>query len=152
MASSLPESAGAGIRLGLELAQYRLLCHADLPQEWREPIEGSFLQQMAQRLQVADVTAFICIELPDYPWAWHYFRWWQRESELARHRGERPLSLMVVSQADYFRDLPTAAERRQLARQCLRSLQEEGIPPLLLSRSFGTRPLTEPNRWYEVGG
>ena len=92
---------------------------------------------------VAEVTAVVCVELPDYPWAWHYFRWWERESEVAERRGERPLSLMVVSQVD-FRNLPTVAERHQLAGQCLRSLLEEGIPLRLFARSF--EPLQRWNR------
>jgi len=145
MASRPSGAAVPGNRLGAASPQYRLLCYADLPQGWREPFEDSVLQDVAQRMQVAQVTAVICVELPNYPWAWHYFRWWERESELAERRGERPLALMVVSQAD-FRSLPTGAERHQLASQCLRSLLEEGIPLPLFSRSFG------PSRWYEVGG
>ena len=144
MASCPSEPAVPGDRVGPGLAQYRLLCHADLPPMWLEPVDSSVLQEIAQRMRVSEVTAVTCVELPDYPWAWHYFRWWQRESELARQRGERPLPLMVVSRGE-FRDLPTAAERRELADQCLRSLQDEGIPLRLFSRSFGARPV-EPSR------
>ena len=132
-------AAPRGSSLSPGSAPYRLLYYADLPQEWLEPLADDVLQVAAQRMRVAEVTTVVCVEIPDYPWAWHYFRWWQRESELAKRRGELPLPIMLAPRVE-FRRLPTGARRRQLADSCLRSLLDEGIPLRLFLRSFGELP------------
>jgi hypothetical protein len=122
--------------LGDGAAPFRLLRHEDLPEAWLQPVDGAFLVETAARLGLPSVTPVVCIELPDYPWAWQYHRWWEQESELASQRGERPLPLMVTAR-DIFRGLPTEEQRRSLATQVLRSLLQDGLPLPLFARTFG---------------
>ena len=125
-------------RLGPDTAPYRLLRHEDLPEAWLQPMAEAFLAEAAQRVGVPSVSPVVCVELPDYPWAWHYHRWWELEAERAHQRGERPLPIMVVAVTD-FRNLPSHEERRRLAAQVLQSLLQAGIPLPLFARCLGPR-------------
>ena len=126
-------------RLGVGTAAYRLLTEEDLPTAWLEPISPEYLEEVAVRMEVRKVVATTLVELPDYPWAWHYERWSRGAIEAAKLRGEKPLGVMLVSRSD-FRALPTEAARSEQAAEVLRSLLQTGRPLPLFSRTFGPPP------------
>ena len=98
-------------------------------------MDEAFLARAALQTDVTSVQPVVCVELPDYPWAWHYHRWWELEADRAHQRGERPLPIMVVAVTD-FRNLPSHEERHRLAAQVLRSLLQDGIPLPLFAKFF----------------
>ena len=122
-------------RQGVGTAPYQLLTEGDLPTVWRAPVSPGCLEEAAVQMEVEKVVAFTVVELPDYPWAWHYERWSRGAIEAAKLRGEKPLCVMLVSRSS-FRDLPTEADRSKQAAGVLRSLLQTGRPVPLFSRAF----------------
>ena len=135
MAPGPAETAAPADRLGPGTAPYRFLRHEDVPEAWLQPMDEAFLASSAQQMGVARVQPVVCVELPDCPWAWHYHRWLELESERASREGQRPLPIMVVAFAD-FRNLPSHEERHRMASQVLRSLLQDGIPLPLFAKFF----------------
>jgi hypothetical protein len=126
-------------RLGPSTPQYSLLTEDDLPSEWLRPVDESCLQEMALQLGVRAVVPTTAVELPDYPWAWHYERWSRTVIDEAHQRDEKPLCVMVVSRSD-FRNLQTERQRTEQSAAVLRSLIQTGRPLPLYSRIFGPKP------------
>ena len=134
---SMPDAASSGApadRLGPATAPFKRLLWDDLPEEWRAPVPAEALADCASRMGVPSVFAVVCVELPDFPWAWHYERWARQPVREACRAGD-PLPIVVVARAD-FRNPAEEAERRDLSAQVLRSLLVEGKPLPLFSRAF----------------
>ena len=129
---------GPSDRLGPGTAAYSLLTYADLPNEWRQEVNPATLQRMAVQLGIPVAKASIAVELPDYPWAWHYEAWSRTEIENSAARGENPLVVMVVSRDEFRTGWPEAqGQRDRLAKSVLRSLLQTGRPLPLFARIFG---------------
>ena len=106
----------------------------DLPEEWRAPVPAEALADCASRKGVPSVFAVVCVELLDFPWAWHYERWARQPIREACRAGD-PLPIVVVARAD-FRNPAEEAERRDLSARVLRSFFVEGRLLPLFSRAF----------------
>ena len=74
------------------------------------------------------------VELLDFLWAWHYNSWAQQPVFQHCRTGD-PLPVVVVAKED-FRGLANEGERQALSAQVLQSLQVEGRPLPLFSRTF----------------
>ena len=134
---SMADAATSGApadRLGPATAPFKRLLWDDLPEEWRAPVPAEALADCASRMGVPSVFAVVCVELPDFPWAWHYERWARQPVREACRAGD-PLPIVVVARTD-FRNPAEEAERRDLSAQVLRSLLVEGRPLPLFSRAF----------------
>ena len=91
------------------------------------------LADCAARMGVHSVLPAVCVELPDFPWAWHYDRW-ARQPVCQPCRTGDPLPVVVVARQD-FRGLADEGERRALSAQVLPSWLVEGKPLPLFSRA-----------------
>ena len=98
-------------------------------------MDQGYLEKVALRMAVRRVVPTTVVELPDYPWAWHYERWSRTAAAEAEQRGERSLGVMVVSRSE-FRKLPTERQSADQAGAVLHSLIETGRPLLLFARVF----------------
>ena len=92
------------------------------------------LADCAARMGVHSVLPAVCVELPDFLWAWHYNRWAQQPVSQPCRTGD-PLPVVVVARED-FRGLADEGERRALSAQVLQSLLVKGRPLPLFSRVF----------------
>ena len=91
------------------------------------------LADYAAKMRVHSVIPAVCVELPDFLWAWHYNRWAQQPVSQPC-RTDDPLPVVVVARED-FRGLADEGERRALSAQVLQSLLVEGGPLPLFSRA-----------------
>ena len=66
------------------------------------------LADCAARMEVHSVLPAVCVELPDFPWAWHYDRW-ARQPVCQPGRTRDPLPIVVVAR-ESFRGLAEAAD------------------------------------------
>ena len=92
------------------------------------------LADCAARMGVHSVLPAVCVELPDFLWAWHYNRWAQQPVSQPCRTGD-PLPVVVVARED-FRALADEGEREALSAQVLQSLKVKWKPLPLFLRTF----------------
>ena len=122
-------------RLGPGAAPYRLLTVHDLPSEWRSDVAEGTLRVVAEQMAVDRVVGKVVVEMPDYPWALHYYSWTRSCAFSFPAERDSALEILVVSRSE-FRGLSDEAARSRATEQCLRSLLEHGHPAPLFFMYF----------------
>ena len=120
--------------LGPASAFFRHLLWDDIPEEWRTLVPAEVLANYAARMGVYLVLPAVCVELPDFLWAWHDNRWAQQP--VSQHCRTGDLLLVVVVAQEDLRGVFDDGEGRALSAKVLWSLQVEGRPLPLISRIF----------------
>ena len=123
-------------RLGSHTADFVAWKVAELPEEWLRPVTQEALEHAARVLEAPAAKLHPCtaLELPDFPWAWHYEAWHHTNF------GNDPSYLHVVLTArDSFRGEEDAAARDRMAADALRALVETGKPPPFFTKIFAIK-------------
>ena len=125
--------------LGLGAASFRAWRWSDLLAVWKALPSEDGLRATATTLEIPEnnLRSYVCVELPDFPWAWQYQAWHKDRN----HEGaeEDPVIHIIVVARDSFRDEPDSV-KAGLYRDCLRSLLTTGRPLPLWSRAWGHMP------------
>ena len=124
---------GGDNRLVPDSADFHLLTTSDLPAAWLVSVSTSALDYAAHRMGLppSSMEASVVVELPDFPWAWKYYRWAQSQHEAGA------LPLMLVGSSEFWGQ--DEASRHVAAVESLRCLLATGKPVPFFARVFVPR-------------
>ena len=121
--------------LGNGAAPLRTWHWSEVPPEWQTPCSAADIRRAARNLQVPEssIRSQVVVELPDFPWAWHYQAWHNQASEQGHSDADAIVPIMLVSRSEFRNET-------QQTQQCLRDMLTTGRPSPLWSRVWAIEP------------